>query len=160
MSAGPRILSDNALLGIPNRAVWPSSALPLRGGRAERPARQVCVLLAAGGGKHTETPLRGQGGDQGSSLPGAGQSRLHEDRVIGSEQPSAKRGERPDRKGRLLRITRFLCKEASCTPRPSTCRRLSSYASSGKSAGDGERQRAVALGNRRSLLQVESNDRC
>ena len=34
------------------------------------------------------------------------------------------------------------------------------FASSGKSVGDGERQRAVALRNRRSLLQVESNDRC
>jgi len=33
-------------------------------------------------------------------------------------------------------------------------------ASSGKSVGDGERQRAVPVRNRRNLLQVESKDRC
>ena len=34
------------------------------------------------------------------------------------------------------------------------------FASSGKSVGDGERQRAVPVRNRRNLLQVESKDRC
>jgi len=33
-------------------------------------------------------------------------------------------------------------------------------ASSGKSVGDGERQRTVPVRNRRNLLQVESKDRC
>ena len=33
-------------------------------------------------------------------------------------------------------------------------------ASSGKSVGDGERQRAVAMRNRRNFLQVESKDLC
>jgi hypothetical protein len=33
-------------------------------------------------------------------------------------------------------------------------------ASSGKSVGDGERQRAVAVRNRRNFLQVESKDLC
>jgi len=34
------------------------------------------------------------------------------------------------------------------------------FASSGKSVGDGERQRAVAVRNRRNFLQVESKDLC
>ena len=34
------------------------------------------------------------------------------------------------------------------------------YASSEESVGDGERQRAVSMRNRRSFLQVESNDLC
>ena len=34
------------------------------------------------------------------------------------------------------------------------------YASSGKSVGDGEHQRAVAVRNRRNFLQVESKDLC
>ena len=33
-------------------------------------------------------------------------------------------------------------------------------ASPGKSVGDGERQRAVAVRNRRNFLQVESKDLC
>lgn len=37
---------------------------------------------------------------------------------------------------------------------------LSNFASSGKSVGDGERQRAVAVRNRRNFLQVESKDLC
>jgi hypothetical protein len=36
----------------------------------------------------------------------------------------------------------------------------SKHASSGKSVGDGERQRAVAVRNRRNFLQVESKDLC
>src|SRR5713226_6326186 len=34
------------------------------------------------------------------------------------------------------------------------------YVSSGESVGDGERQRAVAVRNRRNFLQVESKDLC
>ena len=34
------------------------------------------------------------------------------------------------------------------------------FASSGKSVGDGERQRAVSIRNRRNFLQVESKARC
>jgi predicted nucleic acid-binding protein len=34
------------------------------------------------------------------------------------------------------------------------------YASSGKSVGNGERQRAVSVRNRQSFRQVESNDLC
>ncbi len=34
------------------------------------------------------------------------------------------------------------------------------FASSGKSVGDGERQRAVSARNRRNFLQVESKDLC
>jgi hypothetical protein len=37
---------------------------------------------------------------------------------------------------------------------------LKKIASSGKSVGDGERQRAVAVRNRRNFLQVESKDLC
>ena len=39
-------------------------------------------------------------------------------------------------------------------------RNLYKIASSGKSVGDGERQRAVAVRNRRNFLQVESKDLC
>ncbi len=34
------------------------------------------------------------------------------------------------------------------------------FVSSGESVGDGERQRAVAVRNRRNFLQVESKDLC
>jgi hypothetical protein len=42
---------------------------------------------------------------------------------------------------------------------PSRCLRID-FASLGKSVGDGERQRAVSMRNRRNFLQVESNDFC
>ncbi len=54
-------------------------------------------------------------------------------------------------RGRLLGIRAAVFRETAD---------VENKASSGKSVGDGERQRAVAVRNRRNFLQVESKDLC
>jgi hypothetical protein len=60
-----------------------------------------------------------------------------------------------------MRMARFVNTFTHSTPRSRTPGPpLKYFASSGKSVGDGEGQRAVAVRNRRNFLQVESKDLC